>query len=1083
MASLNLDLFNNIDENYLCKINISDNLSGSSTPDITTIVILDQSGSMSSSMKIITQAFLPQLFTKLNYKDNQPITLITFNDSSEIITHDFSEIKKGIDIVPSGCTYMQKALINLKFFLENVNLNKNIRILTISDGELHDQGLTVNYSNTIVDIIQEKKLLVNSQAIRFFTSSCQPDTRGLSSCLQFSNVSNPKLIDIYARDYEYNAYEDLFKNDGFEQDIILKCENDSVRMEPWDNYGKEINLRKGENVFWLKKEIGDQLLKGDNHLLKLDGLNDGNEHLSLKASLKESISLNNYQSIISDKIDFYMKKLKVLKILGSQKSLEEMDKIIKFFNDFENKLILQEGISTLDNSLNSRLILISKQIQKKKASIANKMNQIKNDEKVAQLNSQQQADYLRKIDVEDKTSKALARRAVVSGLDFDEVAKQEVMEIANHIHELDGIDEDTFYRSFYSTCTTLDGIRCVSQLPENQELFEDITANDIIKLLNIVGVAAYGTVGNYPDPMTYRLEKIYPGTFISMSDILMAYEVSNGENLTVIGNKNDEICTCIPYFEDERIHRFLLNYAPHLLEFTTSIGMRNVIAEVPYTYEYTLLAGYWKMIEVLLKDKSEINIKTFINFIQNYKIVAKPHFEYVIELVEKQKKLPKTIGTIYIANNGITNMTYPLAELVLREKDEIDKEFIQKIIRATYEFEVYQSIRKLIRSQDPDTTNDFIRNALIELLNLDLEKNRTKLNPVFESDDDLPIYEDYIPNIEVAKEKYLKKIFWLDFIVAIPTLLKAALDEDDPYEKMKSLPENLLTEDFIKSELGIEYDLEVFRFNCIIQCFLYKDKADRCDNTNKKMLITDLFYNNHFDKVIKKYVKKVFQEEFQKDKMRKTKEEITILKNEIVQKALDASTLTDFVTILNEGVKRNSVEITVVNPDSIGYNDLINLLLDENDENNKTASRQEKLFVLLTGRNDQSEVLWNQGNLLRDLNKIQRAKALFEPEWLEKYEQVRNDCGIYIYRGGEENRNRHGHSNDLPSYWAYGYQSVAEMKDNENSTFMEDYYARHTQCCGFGTKELSYRQRKRKGKKEGSIGGVSYHSSKSSSSS
>ena len=73
------------------------------------------------------------------------------------------------------------------------------------------------------------------------------------------------------------------------------------------------------------------------------------------------------------------------------------------------------------------------------------------------------------------------------------------------------------------------------------------------------------------------------------------------------------------------------------------------------------------MIEVLLKDKSEINIKTFINFIKNYKLVAKEHFEYVIELVESQKKLPKTIDSIYIANNGITNMTYPLIELILSQ--------------------------------------------------------------------------------------------------------------------------------------------------------------------------------------------------------------------------------------------------------------------------------------------------------------------------------------------------------------------------------------------------------------------------------
>ncbi len=1073
MSSLDLDLFLS-NENYLCKINLPENISGASSSDFSTVIILDISGSMYGSIEIITKMFLPELFTKLQYKDKQPITFITFSNTSEIVTYDYSELKNGLNFDPDGGTYMKTALENLKNFLENYNLNKNIRILTISDGELFDQEETVKYSNEVVNVIKSKDLLVNSQAIRFFTSSCQPDTRGLSSCLQFSNVTNPKLIDIKAEGYKFENYDEIFNSDGFENNVVLKCDNDSIKVEPWENYVNKISIRKGENIFWLNKEDGDKLLKGDN-LLKIADLKDDNK-ISLKVNLKEKISMNNYQSIISNKIEYYMKKLKILKILGSNQSIEEMDKIINFFEDFENKLVAKEEIKKLDNSLNSRLILISKQIEKKKTSIANKMAQIKNDEKIAQLNSQQQAEYLRKIDVNDKTSKALAKRAFVSGLDFDETAKKEVIEISKHMNELDGIDEDKLNISFYSTCNTLDGIRVVSKLPENKELFEDMTANDIIKLLNIVGIAAYATVGNYPDPMTYRLEKIYPSTFISISDILTVYEVSGGQNLTEISNKENIITTCVPYFEDEKIHKFLLKYAPHLLEFTTSIGMRKIISEVPYTYEYNLLAGYWKMIEILLKDKSEINIKTFINFIQNYKLVAKSHFEYVIELVEKQKTMPKTIDSIYIANNGITNMTYPLTELVLREKTEIDREFIQKIIRATYQFEVYQYIRKLIRKQNPDTTNDFIRNSLIELLNIDLEKNRTKLNPLFESDDNLSIYEDYVPNIEISKKKYLKNIFWLDYIVAVPSLLKAALDEKNPVEQMKNLPNNLLNDDFIKKELGIEYDLDLFRFNCIIQCFLYKEKADRCDSDKKKMLITDLFYNKSFDKIIKKYVKKIFQEEFQKDKNKKIKEEINYLKDEIVKQLLDAKNTDDFVNLLNKGIKKGEVEITIVNPDSIGYIDLINNLLDKN--NNNIPLRNEKIFILITGRNENSDILWNQGNFLRDMDKIKKAKQILDANLIEKYDEMRKTNGIHIYRGGADKCNRHGHSNDLPSYWAYGYQSVSEMASSENSSFMDDYYKKHIGCCGLGNSNLSYTKQRKLKKKEGSIGGASYHSGK-----
>ena len=1069
---LDLDLFDN-GENYLCKINIPEGISGNcnSQTELSTIIILDCSGSMYNSIYKITKLFLPELFTKLNYKDNQQITLITFSNDSEITTYDFSTIRNGIKIVAEGATYMQPALENLKNFLEKYNMNKNIRILTISDGELFDQESTVKYSNEVVNVIKKNNLLVNSQAIRFFTSSSQPDTRGLSSCLQFSNTTNPTLIDIEANNYKYENYEDIFKSDGFESNILLKCdEQNSIKVEPWENYTNEIYIRNGLNSFWLKKEIGDKLLKGD-ILLKFDDIKS-DKKISLKANLKGNITLGNFRKIISEKIDFYMRKLKVLKVLNSNDSLEEMDKIIDFFQNFENKLIGKEEIGKLDNSLNSRLILISKQIEKRKSSLANQMAQIRNDEKVAQLNSQQQADYLRKIDANDKNSKALAKRALISGLDFDEIAKKEVLQISKHINELDDIDENKLNVSFYSTCNTLDGLRTVSHLPEQKEIFDDLTANDIIKLLNIVGIAAYSTVGNYPDPMTYRLEKIYPSTFISISDILTAYEVSNGKNLTEISNKENIISTCIPYYEDEKIHQFLIKYAPHLLELTTSIGMRKIISEVPFTYEYNLLAGYWKMLEVLLKDKSEVNIRTFINFIKNYKIVGKSHFEYVIDIVESQKNLPKNIDSLFISNNGITNMTYPLCELILREKNDVDKEFIKKILRATYQFEVYQYIRKLIRKQPPETTMNFIRDSLIELLNIDIEKNKTKLNPYFESDDNLPIYEDYIPNIEVLKNKYLKHIYWLDYIVAVPTLLKGALDEKNPIEEIKKLPNNLLTEEFIKENLGIEYDLDLFRFYCIIQSFLYREKSDRCDSKEKRMLISDLFYDKHFDKITKKYVKRVFQEEFQKDKNKKIKCEIEILKNEIVKQLLNSTTQKDFVNLLNNGIKKSNVEIKILNTDSIGYNDLMNSLLDENIED--IPFRAEKLFILMTGQ-DNCNIIWNEGNIIRDLDKIEKAKKFLSEKLLKKFEEIKKKT-IHKYRGGSDMCNRHGHSNDLPSYWAYGYQSVYEMSLNECESFMDDYYKNHIGCCGLGSKgDLSYTKMKKKRKKEGSIGGASYH--------
>ena len=51
----------------------------------------------------------------------------------------------------------------------------------------------------------------------------------------------------------------------------------------------------------------------------------------------------------------------------------------------------------------------------------------------------------------------------------------------------------------------------------------------------------------------------------------------------------------------------------------------------------------------------------------------------------------------------------------------------------------------------------------------------------------------------------------------------------------------------------------------------------------------------------------------------------------------------------------------------------------------------------------------------------------------------------HIYRN---DRNRHGHGNDFPSYFAYGYLSMEAMKVNVTREFWEDYNMKHCSCCG-----------------------------------
>ena len=69
------------------------------------------------------------------------------------------------------------------------------------------------------------------------------------------------------------------------------------------------------------------------------------------------------------------------------------------------------------------------------------------------------------------------------------------------------------------------------------------------------------------------------------------------------------------------------------------------------------------------------------------------------------------------------NMTNPLCYFVNNIKDEEDKILIKRILRAIYQFEVYQYFRTLRKRKLNDERKNFSNEILIDLLSIDFEKN------------------------------------------------------------------------------------------------------------------------------------------------------------------------------------------------------------------------------------------------------------------------------------------------------------------------------------------------------------------------
>lgn len=987
----------------------------SSVDNCDTYVILDRSGSMGNSVPRLVNKILPNVFTKLNYKADNKIKLITFDEYVDIYNNTISDISK-LNIQARGCTYMCTAIDKLNNMI-HLEGKKNIRILTISDGELHDQDRTVNMSSSIATYLKNN-YRINSQAVRFFTSSQQPDTRGLSSVLQFNSVQEAKLIDInytMANVSIINSIVSLFENDSLIRNYTMKFNEPIVMKTPWDEPTNSIQLSEGDNTVWFKSIPKD--FAGSDHI---------------KIQICDNLSIDNFEIILKEKINYYINQLKLLKVVNTDQANKEISNIMRYFSELD-KSILQADSDLIkllgDNSLRGRIEYFKNVIKKRNKSIIIKMAEIANDQKIALLNSAQQAEYLRTVDV-SKNTKGLARRALENDINFDEVARKEVRNMKIHLHELKDIDDRDHTTSFYSQDTTLGGIRAICEFVDNN-LIDDMNVNDILKIINIVGVACDGVIGDYPDAMTWRVDEMFTGCYVSISDILTAYIASGGKALKAVGSEK-EIKNVIPIFDDQRVHKFLRKYAPTLLEYTCSIGMRRIIADVPMTFAYTICAGIWKLIEDINSDKSEINIRTLIKLVEGYKVATGSYFDYIMEYINEQdSKL-----SYYLGNNGVTNMIRPMLKLI----EQGNTTNMNSIMRALYNYEIYQATKRLYKGLL--NSEDKITETLYKLLGIDFDKYKTPIKPLFEKEN--PVFYNDIHICEDELKRLINTFWYANYLTILPDIF-TAIQQPDPIKAIRNIPR--ITPDSMCKAFNITYDLRTFQLFNIVQCLIYNNKSKRVDSENNKMKIIDLSDYKVADAFVRDYVQRQYIAKYQSELSHKSRLEKEELIKIMVDKITKTDDINEMIEFMINGITKENINVKIVNTSSIGYIDLKTRLLDTTI---MIPNRCDKLKILLMGRDNKDNIVWNNGNVLfTDLKEFANVftKEGKDDEWkIIKEEYMKRK--LHIYRGDTSKENRHGHSNDKPSYWAYGYQTIEDMAKNISVEDWQKYKTIHYNCCG-----------------------------------
>ena len=349
---------------FIYKINA--NIFNSNPPEF--IFIVDKSGSMGDNYNFIISKTIPEVLNSLGYQ-NRNIQLITFESSTNYLSISQSELSKSNDRC-DGQTYMSNCYKLLdKIFEISKEKCKHLRILVITDGELHDQGDSQRNGEYLYE--KYKNLFViNAQCIRLKTGG-NPETRGIMPILKLNNVKHCHLVEHSSNDMNYLAKViiPLFMDDGLIWNgIIIKGNKVNLKNNPWEeNCSNALPLQNGNYTFFgdIKETLNIECNKINNPIECKNG---------------EDVNTDNFNIIIGkEKLDDIFQRLKMNKVLNTIDSNKENSLITNYFKNL--------SIKTKKGNNNDNILQY----------LNEEINYINNDNTIYYLNNDQKADYIQNL--------------------------------------------------------------------------------------------------------------------------------------------------------------------------------------------------------------------------------------------------------------------------------------------------------------------------------------------------------------------------------------------------------------------------------------------------------------------------------------------------------------------------------------------------------------------------------------------------------------------------------------------------------------------------------------------------------------
>ena len=974
------------------------------------IIIIDRSSSMGLWCPMAIKKFIPDSLKSLGYSSTDVVTLMTFDNNTEVYHLKIQELK-STNMSSRGGTEIATCISSLSNCIYDLRLDvDDIHVIVLSDGEVTDiekAFLAVDAATPKINNVYSSCSIRSAlSVIRLKTTpDATPDIRCLS-CIGTLTTSKSQVVHTI-------DLNELFKNGKRGSDLLSaggKLISDKLIESSITHYGSI-------------KDRFHVVVHADGCSTSPNVLQDADEYVT--GSTKMQLGTLKKMFLYCSECDLQNVQIGTVKIEVASHPTEEitseaLDSVLctlesqlayaaivgrdcKSIQKFrESATVWLEQLSIILDAahakpqapkMRDRVSNFVDALERRQKTSTHRLLQLANDDVVAKLSAGQQAEFIVSVKSSTATKRRLAKRAQTtdSDLDFGSACAAAIASCPlGHFLMGDNVSESD--RLLAEDITRL------------QHFLEDagyVPVTEILATLADDESVPYTVVchRDYPDPWQFEVDSVdcsrrvteCPGQLGCPVSYPTVYEKLSAPNVTFTNTIKGTVGSL-----------------------QASLGIRGQLARIPNDIEAREAAILLHLItqQYYSQKVSSEDVKVVVDCLI-YRL--QKHCKHLLSNVRSM--LEDDPFNCLIGSNDISSVLKPCSAIITSQTI-FTEELLNDMLHGIYKLKSYLSAKRQYRNDESKRST-----AINHLFDIDVSELCPELDFEKETDDVLeerclPIIKKNITTERLAESLDSNEFSWVPDVFQFNNIKRFIIERG-------------LCSDCDQSNAFIPNNMSrvVFRSAVACQSIQSPNEKSRLQSTcfDSDDCAMTYMRNTAIDKIRVVYEKRMSllmaQEASENSK-------------KLINTMIDLTCINRFSKLLTTWVGDRS---------NIYYGNILDKVLDSSIQ---VPLRDEKLYLCFTGQLlGDSTPVWSRGNMSNPhkyKSSIQSFSSSLWNDILAAYVVFLKSGHTYRDNGV----NRHGHSNEKKSFFALGYPSLEAMHDTDPEAYAE-YAKVHTNCCGF----------------------------------